>query len=280
LAGAGSPTDAKGWAAYAAVRAPATAAAAARAVGLAVEALQPGWVPRTALDVGSGTGSTAAAVLTRWPATSVTCLERAAAARAVGQARVPVASWVAGDVRTAGLRTADLVTAGYSLGELAEADLAAVTDRLWAATGGLLLVLEPGTPRGFATVLAVRDRLLAAGGAVASPCPHEHACPLAAAGDWCHSAVRVARSAEHRSAKGADLGWEDEKLAYVALTRLPVRRREARIVRRPVYAPRLVTLQLCGADGRASTERIGRASPSYRAARDARWGDAWGPVDP
>lgn len=272
--GRGSPVTEAGWRAYAATRAPATRAAAERALAWTAQAL-PGWEPARVLDVGSGTGSTAAAVLSRWPTAAITCLERDAMAREIGRAAVPQAEWRQADVRATTLQGADLVTAGYCMNELTEQEASAVAERLWAATTGVLLVLEPGTPAGFALVRSLRDALVAAGAVVAAPCPHERACPVAGQ-DWCHSAVRVVRSAEHRAAKDAVLGHEDEKLAYVALSRLPVSRAPARIVRHPRYATRLVTLRTCDVDGSLHDVRVPKsAGEPYKRARDAAWGDTW-----
>ena len=40
--------------------------------------------------------------------------------------------------------------------------------------------------------------------------------------DWCHFTQRLPRSRAHKQVKGAELPFEDEKFAYVALTRTAV----------------------------------------------------------
>ena len=124
-------------------------------------------------------------------------------------------------------------------------------DRALALTSGALVVVEPGTPAGFARIRAVRDWLRAAGAIIAAPCPHDDACPMAGS-DWCHFAVRLDCSRAHRQSKHAALGWEDEKFAYVVALRdaaLLRARAEARVIRRPRKETGHVRLALCAAGG-------------------------------
>jgi ribosomal protein RSM22 (predicted rRNA methylase) len=182
------------------------------------------------------------------------------------------------------LPTADLATVGYVLGELTDAQQAAMVALAVRAAPAIVLV-EPGTPAGHRRILLARERLLASGYLLAAPCPHDAECPLAAVGDWCHFAARLQRSAVHRQVKGAELGYEDEKFSYVAAVRpsllwpgappdpaLPA----ARIVRRPQQRKNLVTLDVCRRDGTAGPELIGKsARETYRDARKSSWGDRW-----
>ena len=113
---------------------------------------------------------------------------------------------------------ADLVIASYVIGELAPDRLPRLADALWSAAAGMLLVVEPGTPAGFARIRALRAHLIAQGAHVVAPCPHDRACPIVDP-DWCHFSQRLNRSRAHRQVKGADLSYEDEKFSYVALAR-------------------------------------------------------------
>ncbi len=140
-----------------------------------------------------------------------------------------------------------------------------------------MLVVEPGTPRGYAAVLAARSRLTALGWHVLAPCPRTGRARVAARpGDWCHFAVRLDRTALHRRLKGARLGHEDEKFSYVLATRTRQGSAEGRVLRHPVTRKGLVQLEVCDAGG--STERVvvtKRDPIAYRAARDASWGSPW-----
>jgi ribosomal protein RSM22 (predicted rRNA methylase) len=135
--------------------------------------------------------------------------------------------------------------------------------------------VEPGTPVGYRRILAARARLLERGGFTLAPCPHDDACPLPE-GNWCHFAVRLPRSAEHRSAKVASAGFEDEKFAYVVVVRDELTRAPARILRHPQVRGGHVRLELCAADGLRSVVVSKRDREAFREARKASWGDAFG----
>jgi ribosomal protein RSM22 (predicted rRNA methylase) len=175
------------------------------------------------------------------------------------------------------IESTDLVTASYVLNELTEADRAALVDAAAAAAQAVVIV-EAGTPDGYARVIEARDRLIAAGFRVAAPCPHSAACPIVPGEDWCHFSARVSRSSLHRQVKGGSLAYEDEKFAYVAATRLPVTPAPARVVRRPQIRKGQVLLDLCEADEHLRRTTVTkRHGDLYKAARDAEWGDAWPP---
>jgi ribosomal protein RSM22 (predicted rRNA methylase) len=269
--------------AYAVVRLPATAAAldavfAAVARHTRVE-------PRTIADLGAGPATVLWPAQARWPGLErVTLLDRDVELLRLGRRL-----WDLGRDRRQGsgpevvTRTgdlsADLVVISYAINELAEAPAARAVDRALALTTGALVVVEPGTPAGFARIRTARDRLRAAGAAIAAPCPHGDDCPMAG-GDWCHFAVRLARSRAHRLSKHAALGWEDEKFAYVVAVpdaAMLRERADARVIRRPRKDSGHVRLTLCAAGGLAETI-VTRRDPRYRAARDAAWGDSWPPT--
>jgi ribosomal protein RSM22 (predicted rRNA methylase) len=144
---------------------------------------------------------------------------------------------------------------------------------LWQAAQLALVAIEPGTPRGFATILGVRDELLRAGAHMVAPCPAGTPCPMTHP-DWCHFAARVERSSLHRRIKEADLGYEDEKFSYVALSREPVAMAGSRVVRRPQHQPGLITLELCTPQGLRTANMRKRDREAYREARKAHWGSA------
>ncbi|WP_433344310.1 small ribosomal subunit Rsm22 family protein [Streptomyces sp. CA-253872] len=283
-------------AAYAAYRMPATFEAMRAALGALATAL-PGWLPGSHLDIGGGTGAAVWAAGATWDGERpVTVVDWARPALDLGAELAAAAPWpavrgarwtqdrIGTGVGTGTAPTAGLVTISYVLGELTEPDRAAVVDTALAAIGtapgGAVVVTEPGTPEGYARVLAARDRLLAAGLHVAAPCPHDGRCPIEPGRDWCHFSARVARSSLHRQVKGGSLPYEDEKFAYVAATRATPERVPTRVLRRPQIRKGQVILDLCEPDEalrRATVTK--RQGPRYRAARDIDWGDAWPPAE-
>ncbi|MGP3974950.1 small ribosomal subunit Rsm22 family protein [Streptomyces sp. 8N114] len=281
-------------AAYAAYRMPATFAAASAALEALAERA-PEWTPASHLDVGGGTGAAVWAAAQVWdtaPATVV--LDWAEPALALGRglaARVDAlgeAEWRRGSLRGGTApewEPADLVTVSYVLGELADEDRRAVVDAAARAARGAVVLVEPGTPDGYLRIREGREALIAAGLRVLAPCPHDAACPIVAGQDWCHFAVRVARSSLHRRIKGGELPYEDEKFSYVVAVRdmVPGAPSEARIVRKPQLRKGQVLLDLCEGEGggglrrRAVTKREGSA---YRAARKSGWGAPFPPAHP
>ena len=267
-------------AAYAIARLPATYAAAAATLA-EVRLRAETFSPRSQLDLGAGLGAAVWAAAGLWPSLAeVTAVEIEPAMLEAGRSLAragppPVTSstWVLGDVSgelPAG--SFDLVTIDYVLNELPPGNFVHVLERAWAAAAGVLAIVEPGTPDGYRRVLAARELLLGLGGFTVAPCPHDRACPLGEP-DWCHFAVRLPRSAEHRAAKEARLAHEDEKFSYVIVAREQYVRPAARILRHPQVRGGHVRLELCAADGLRSVVVSRRERKAFREARKASWGD-------
>ncbi len=250
-------------AAYLAARMPATYAACSVALAEVRERIGP---VESILDAGAGTGAASLAARACWPEARLTLIERDRAFAEAAREFLPDAEILVRDVRQMpAFPPAGLVIAAYAIGEFGEA--AAV--RLWQAARQCFVAIEPGTPRGFTLIRRLREW----GGHIAAPCPGNVPCPMADP-DWCHFAARVERSSLHRRIKDAELGYEDEKFSYVALAREVVAPAEARILRRPEQKPGLIVLETCTAEG-LRTERVSRRDRGrFRAARQARWGDA------
>jgi ribosomal protein RSM22 (predicted rRNA methylase) len=262
--------------AYSLVRLPATYAA----VASVLREIAPS---RTLLDLGAGPGTAGWAAAECWPELqSITSVEREPALLSLGknlasQARagaVRGGQWIAGDLTATSFEPHDTVILSYSLGERAEPFRWRIVEAAWSAARQALILIEPGTTAGFAVIDAARDRLIEIGGQIAAPCPHAQPCPIRA-GDWCHFAARVERTALHRRLKGAAMGYEDEKFSYVAACRGEVEPARARIIRRPVKDAGLIQLSLCAGEGLAQKQIRKRDGDLWRAARKSAWGGRW-----
>jgi ribosomal protein RSM22 (predicted rRNA methylase) len=270
--------------AYLAARMPATYAAAWRALDRMAQAEMPDFESLLDVGCGPGTGSLAAASL--WPRLAqVTRSDLDSAwrptAEALGvasdHAALAQARWLTGAMDTLAFPPHDAVIAVYALNEVPAARRGDAVRNLWRAATRALILVEPGTPQGFLNIQAARNDLLSLGGHVVAPCAHHGTCPMSEQ-DWCHSAVRLPRDALHRSAKGAQLAFEDEKFAYLAVTRRSAARRpQARIVKRPVAHRGHATLDLCTETGLVRRTVSRRDGELYKASRKAEWGDGWPP---
>ncbi len=214
----------------------------------------------TLLDLGAGPGTVAWAAREIFPGLhTVTEIDRDR-----GWARAQAL-----DIRQASaFEKHDLVVLAYVLGEL---DDCSVLTAAWQAASQALVLIEPGTPAGFAVIREARAAVIAMGGHVLAPCPHSQDCPMIAP-DWCHFAQRVERSALHRRAKGGSMGYEDEKFSYVILSKTPVEPCGPRILRHPYKGHGYVKLSLCTATGLETVTATKKNKESYRTARQAQWG--------
>jgi len=267
--------------AYALARMPATYAAVTASLNALVE-IRPDFAPAGLLDVGAGPGTATWAAAEAFPSLQdFTLLDANDALRTLAldlfsdSFRLRQVGYQRGEARSAlaNADAADLVIASYMIGEIGAAEQKALTELMWQKTGDTLLVVEPGTPAGYGRIIALRQRLIGLGAHVAAPCPHDGRCPLATP-DWCHFTQRLQRSRAHKQVKGAELPYEDEKYAYVALTRAPVTKRPSRVLAQPDVGKVEISAKLCAPDGLAWTRIPSRSKADYARARRWRWGDA------
>ena len=266
--------------AYAVARMPATYAACARAFDLAATRM-PAFAPVDGLDIGAGAGAATLAATAVWPQmTAARLIEPNAALAAlaiglIGSASAVAVSLGAHEVAAMpadGVAT-DLVMLSYMLAEQAESEVAAIVAAAAARARQMIIVVEPGTPAGYARVLAARQAMIAAGLHILAPCPHAQPCPLSS-GDWCHFSVRLQRTAAHMQLKDASVPFEDERFSFVAAVRNPVPvPTVARLIRPPVIEKGFADLALCTTDG-LETRRIRRRDgAAYKSAKGLVWGD-------
>ena len=269
--------------AYAAVRMPATFAVAL-AVFTTLRQLLPDQHITSLLDLGAGPGTAGWAALEVFDEVQqITLVEQdegwirtgQSLARAGDNVVLAHADWVHADVRAVTSFPAhDLVVSSYALGELAPKVSREIVQAAWAAARTAMVIIEPGTMRGFELVRLLRDDLIALGGHVIAPCPHQDACPMPT-NDWCHFAQRFARSVLHRRLKAGTLGYEDEKFSYIVASKHLGKPISARVIRHPLRHAGHTRMRLCTGDGLQTITVTRSANERWQRARKIQWGDPW-----
>jgi len=278
--------------AYLVARLPATYAVAAACLAQLREAA-PDFEPSSLLDVGAGPGTASWAALETWPALAAITLTDSnprflelARWLAEDHATLARTAFVAHDLGHAiDLPRAELVVASFVLAEIAPAAQARTVEKLLAAAEDVLLLIEPGTPDGFARIRAARAQLIEQGAHILAPCTHGNACPIRSVGesrsdkndspDWCHFSQRLPRSRDHMQAKGARVPFEDERYSWIAVSRARNSANEGhtRVLAPPKDSKPGITLKLCTADGLEERFVARRDKDAFARVRKAAWGD-------
>ncbi len=266
-------------AAYAHVRLPATYAAVMHVLEELRRRLPELFIASLA-DVGSGPGTGVFAAAEIFSGLKqVSCYERDGGFITLSQKLLEgwkdfEIEWIQADVtQDIGLKEHDLVLASYALNELGAEERFSCIERLWKGSGKVLVIVEPGTPRGFEVIREVRKELISLGASIVAPCPHQKPCPMGV-GDWCHFSARVERSRLHRQMKGGALNYEDEKFSYVIASRGPGVPIQGRILRHPQKKSGFVVAEVCGATGIQQVTTTRKSKEMYRQMRKAEWGDS------
>lgn len=184
------------------------------------------------------------------------------------------ADWQTSDIRSSAFEPHDLIVCSYSLGELGSKGAPGVLQRAWEATETAIIIIEPGTKRGFGLIRELRETLIGWGANLLAPCPHDRACPMGTT-DWCHFAERIERTALHRYLKLGELGHEDEKYSYLIAVKRSAGRASARVIRHPRRHSGFAQLTICGSDGIDHLTVTRSQKDLWRKARKVAWGDAW-----
>lgn len=273
-------------ASYLVARLPATFAAVARVLE-ELAARRPDFSPVSLLDAGSGPGTASWAALRQWPGlagvtfldSSPAFLDLAIALSRDAPGPLAAAQAVRGSIEAVPQNLAsDLVVAAYALAELPLGRAAQIAEGLWRASRQVLVLVEPGTPQGFARLRAARQHLIAQHAVPVAPCTHARACPMAGE-DWCHFSVRLARSRAHMHAKAARVPFEDERFAYLVLAREGAPVEGTRIIAPVLHAKPGLTLRLCEEGGIVQHDVARRDARAYKRARKLDWGDLLRPSE-
>lgn len=267
--------------AYLSARLPATYAVGSACLQ-AFKNAWPQWQPESLVDLGAGPGSMSLAALSLYHPAHHVLYEADTRMIQAGQdifkAGGYQAQWHQGYLpqlpklpEASGPR---LWLAGYVLNELSPTHRQQLYSRLqaqWQPNDRLLLI-EPGTPRGYQHILEAREAFLAQGAHVGGPCPHQLECPLPT-DDWCHFSERLPRSPLHRYVKGGERNFEDEKYAYVWVSPQALEpAHAARLLRQPRHHKGHMQLRLCTPEGIAEPI-VSKKNPAYKTLKKANWGD-------
>jgi ribosomal protein RSM22 (predicted rRNA methylase) len=262
-------------AAYLTARMPATYAAVGRVLSQIEH-----FAPKTVLDVGAGPGTASWAALARWPDIEAITMVEADVRFATLAGEIATASNLPALAKTSIIHSrmaadatkADLVIAAYVFAEIEERAAGEAALKLWQQAHQILVIIEPGTPRGFARIRNARAALLAAGAHMVGPCTHSSSCPMSGK-DWCHFTQRLQRSREHMHAKAANVPFEDEPFTWIAVSREKHDLPAARIVAPPITTKIGVTLKLCDESGLSTRVIASREKAAYKQAKKLEWGD-------
>ena len=274
---------------YSLMRMPATFSAVSFALEKVCEMSD--FVPRSLLDAGAGTGGATFAANEFFALDSITCLEREPAMENIGKKlfsfgedkAIREARYIRADLVEEATKAndnskkyvSDLVISSYVLNEMSMEDRMKVVKWLWDNAEKMLVIIEPGTPVGFANIRRIRDFLMEQGAYVCAPCPHMENCPVTG-DDWCHFTVRVQRGKIHKMLKNADVPYEDEKFSYIACSREPLKMDKCgRIMRHPITLKGRMELSLCTSDGIYTKTVTKKDNEAYKCAKKVDCGDIY-----
>lgn len=163
----------------------------------------------------------------------------------------------------------DLSLFSYTLNELGLEESLAILTKTFHQTNEILLIIEPGSKEGFERILSYRSHLIALGGYIMAPCPHQGGCPLS----WCHFSVRLQRSSLHRQIKMAEQNYEDEKFCYLVVSKNPFEAPYERVVDKVDPKSKMVILPLCTKTGFQKRTLTKGKNANFSTAKKLRWGD-------
>ena len=152
-------------------------------------------------------------------------------------------------------------------------DYQSVIEKIWNAANDVLLIIEPGTPRGFFYIKQIRDILLQKGAHIIAPCPHDNICQINE-NDWCQFTCRVQRSKVHKALKSGESPYEDEKFSYIAVSKHNVNVPECRILRHPIINKGYSEFKICTKDEIKNIKLSKKNGELYKQAKKKSSGDS------
>ncbi|MFZ4772917.1 MAG: small ribosomal subunit Rsm22 family protein [Chlamydiia bacterium] len=223
---------------------------------------------KTALELGSGPGSS-------YPVLKdLFCEKIVYIEKETGFHReYPGVTWIFRDfLENFDYPESDLVLFSYSLGELNSTEQFLALEKGLRAMKKRIVIVEPGTPAGFKTLLQARDYLIEKGCTIEAPCYHSASCPKKEK-PWCHFSVRLQRSRIHRQIKGGTLGYEDEKYCYIVASLEPLDKEKFTILDTPKVEKHRLQMNLCTAQGEKIFECKAKSKELFKILKKKGWGE-------
>lgn len=263
--------------AYSIMRMPATFSATATVLNYTVDITEKTKF-NTLLDIGAGTGASTWAASYVLDIENVKCIEREPAMKKLGTVlmknnkNITNIEWLDKDILTAELPKADIIIASYVINELKEEDKKEVIEKIFNLNSELVIIVEPGTPKGFENIKTVQKMALEKEKYIVAPCTSQEICKLPK-DDWCHGVVRVERTKIHKNLKNAELAYEDEKFSYIVVANRKYNFPEKRILRHPIIEKGKITLKICN-KGNIEIKIITKKDKEiYKSAKKKKCGD-------
>ncbi|MBO5349824.1 MAG: methyltransferase domain-containing protein [Clostridia bacterium] len=234
----------------------------------------------TIFDVGAGTGAGTWAACEILGEKDFYCFEREKAMIQTGKKLMTCSEslknvkWNEFDIiKDDFSNSSDLIIVSYMINELQKSNIENVIEKLWNATNKILLIIEPGTPKGFSNIKLIREKLINKNANIIAPCPHEKNCELDK-NDWCHFTCRVQRSKIHKKLKDGQAAYEDEKFSYIAFSKTDIKKSDNRILRHPIINKGYSEFKVCTKDGIKNIKLSKKDGQLYKQARKQSSGDS------
>ena len=166
-------------------------------------------------------------------------------------------------------------------------------EALWGRVkdDGVLILVEPGSPKGYRFVMSFRDWILDKNlGSLVAPCPHHKACPMANDPErWCHFSQitqKIPNSVFPKLPKESEL--VNEKFSYLVAKKSPPVTESVTALQKSYFWPRIILpvikkqrhaiLDLCNSEGGLERRIIAKShgmDGGYKKVKKVRWGDLW-----
>ena len=211
---------------------------------------------KSMIDIGSGTGAAEWAATDLYTLEDIVCIEREKVMRDISKKyfsysdELKNVKFIDADILKEDINEVkELCVLSYIINELSEENRLNVIMKALELTNNVLLVVEPGTPEGFMNIKKIRDYCYEKGYQIIAPCTNFCGRCDIPENDWCASSVRVQRTKEHKYLKDADVGFEDEKFSYIAISKekidLKSFEEKRRILRHPKIENGKITVKIC-----------------------------------